>query len=150
VQPPIERVIKDETQGQVYLYSYDPDADLLFDLAVYEPTETNPCYERMSIPGRNKKDDGSSNDSLMALVKLKPVPVKHDTDLITVPDVDALTLMVQSLLFDEADDPQLADTYEAKAIRELNLMLRDTYPEDQTDVAIEPFSSTGIGYQQTF
>ena len=152
VQPPIERVIKDETEGQIYLYSYDPDAAVgndLFDLAVYEPTETNPTYERMSIPGR-ANTDGTTTDSIMALVKLKAIPVKHDTDLITVPDIDALTLMIQSLLFDEADQPDLADRYEAKAIRELNLMLRDTYPEDETPVAVEPFNATGIGYQKTF
>jgi hypothetical protein len=149
IQPPIERVIKDETQGQVYLYSYDPDNDLLFDLAVYEPSETNPCYERTAIPGR-AKDDGTTTDTIMALVKLKHVDVVHDTDLITVPDVDALKVMIQSALFDEADDPDRADQYEAKAIRELNLMLRDTYPEDQTDAAVEPFNSTGIGHQKTF
>lgn len=153
VQSPIERVIKDETQGQVYLYSYNPDGtegvDTLFDLAVYEPTETNPCYERMNIPGRASKD-GTTTDTVMALVKLKAIPVKHDTDLITIPDVDALTLMVQSLLFDESDQPDMADRYEAKAIRELNLMLRDTYPEDETPVAVEAFNSTGIGPQQVF
>lgn len=152
VQPPIERVIKDVTQGQVYLYAYDPNQPVgsdLFDLAVYAPTETNPCYERTSIPGRTSTD-GSTTDSVMALVKLKHIPVVHDTDLVTIPDVDALKVMIQSALFDEADDADKADRYEAKAIRELNLMLRDTYPEDQTPITNEPFNAIGVGPQQMF
>lgn len=149
IQPPIDRVIKDLTQGQVWLYAETPaDSETLTDLAVYEPGETNPAYERQSIPGYQAKD--GSTDSVLALVKLKPIPVRYDTDLITVPDLDALKVMIQSALFDEADDPDKADRYEAKAIRELNLMLRDQYPEDQTPVANEPFNATGIGHQQVF
>jgi hypothetical protein len=150
IQPPIGRVIKDETEGQVWLYAYDATNEWLEDLAIYEPTETNPWYERTFIGGSSPSGGSCSTITVMALVKLRHIPLKHDTDLVTVSNVDALKMMLQSILFDEADDPDKADRYEAKAIRELNLFTRNLYPEDQTPIVVEPFNATGIGPQQCF
>jgi hypothetical protein len=86
----------------------------------------------------------------MALVKLKHIDLVDDTDLVLVPSLAAIKFMLQSIVFEESNDAAMGAEYEAKAIRELNLQLRDEMPEQQTAVVIEPFNGTGIGTQQIF
>lgn len=144
IQTPIDRVIKDTTAGQIFLYAYNATDDELEDLAVYAPDETRPSYARYRIPGC--KDSAG----VMAMVKLKFVPVVNATDLVLIPSLDAIRYMMQSANLDDATDPGGADTYEAKAIRELNLQLRDEMPENKTAVNIDPFNASGVGPQQCF
>lgn len=144
VQTPIDRVIKDQTDGQVWLYAYNATLDELEDLAVYQPSEKNPSYARHNIPGC------ANNRGVMALVKLKHIDLVDDTDLVMVPSLAAIKFMLQAIVFEESNDAAMGAEYEAKAIRELNLQLRDEMPENQTAIVIEPFSGTGIGPQQIF
>jgi len=147
IQTPIDRVIKDQTDGQVWLYAYNADLDELEDLAVYQPSEKNPSYARHNIPGCPNTEN---NRGVMALVKLKHIDLVDDTDLVLVPSLAAIKFMLQSIVFEESNDAAMGAEYEAKAIRELNLQLRDEMPEQQTSVVIEPFNGTGIGTQQIF
>jgi hypothetical protein len=147
IQTPIDRVIKDQTDGQVWLYAYNADLDELEDLAVYQPSEKNPSYARHNIPGCPNTEN---NRGVMALVKLKHIDLVDDTDLVLVPSLAAIKFMLQSIVFEESNDAAMGAEYEAKAIRELNLQLRDEMPEQQTAVVIEPFNGTGIGTQQIF
>lgn len=151
VQGPIDRVlIQSGTVGRIWLYAYDPTEDLLFDLATYQAGETNPTYERMRIPGVTVSTNGTCSRSVMALVKLKFIKVVNDDDLVLIPNVGAIKTMYQALLFEDANDDERAAKYEARAIRELNLQLRDQYPEEQTSVAVEAFNGTGVGRQSMF
>jgi hypothetical protein len=147
IQTPIDRVIKDQTDGQVWLYAYNADLDELEDIAVYQPSEKNPSYARHNIPGCPNTEN---NRGVMALVKLKHIDLVDDTDLVLVPSLAAIKFMLQSIVFEESNDAAMGAEYEAKAIRELNLQLRDEMPEQQTAVVIEPFNGTGIGTQQIF
>lgn len=149
IQTPIDRVIKDATDGQVWLYAYNADLDELEDLAVYQPTEKNPTYARHRVPGWRSTSD-SCNAGVMAMAKLKHIDLVNDTDLVLIPSLSALEMMMQARFFEQANDTQHANEYEARAIRELNLQLRDDMPENQTAVSVEPFNSTWIGPQQCF
>ena len=75
-----------------------------------------------------------------ALVKLKFVPAKLDTDLVLIQNLDALKDMMQAIQFKEANDIASAREYELSAIRELNLELNDQTPLDQTPVSMQPFN----------
>jgi len=151
VQGPIDRVlIQDGTVGRIYLYAYDATEDLLTDLAVYQAGETNPTYERMRIPGVQTASNGTCSRSVMGLVKLKFIPVVNDEDLILIPNMGAIKTMYQALIFEDSNDDDRAARYEARAIRELNLQLRDQYPEDETSITVEAFNSTGVGRQSMF
>lgn len=151
VQKPIDRVIKDETIGRVWLYAYNATDDVLEDLAVYEPTETNPTYERTRIPGLVTASNSScDNTSVMAMVKLKYIPVKYDTDLVQIPSMPALKRMIQAINFEDANDFDEAAKAEVGAIRELNLQLADQFPITQTPVTVEPFNTTGVGRMRCF
>jgi hypothetical protein len=153
VQAPFDRIIKDETEGRVWLYGYNDTDDLLEDLAVYEPKETNPTYVRMRVPGAKSGGSCSSSScstAVMAIVKLQFIPAVNDEDLVLIPNTAALKTMVQAILFEDSLDAQQANDFEVRAIRELNLQLRDIVPEDQTGVSIEAFNGSSVGFQKMF
>lgn len=151
----IDRVIKDVTTGDVRLYAYNPVTDILEDLALYSPSETVPSYAKYQLhaqtwptttaPGQNTC---CPSMSVVALVKLKFIPVQVDSDLVLIQNIDALKDMLQSLRFKENGDYATAAQYEAQSIRELNLQLRDDNPEDQMPVEVDPFNGIGVGFQR--
>lgn len=75
-------VIKDETNYRVLVYSVDATSGAELAIAEYQPTELNPMYRVMKIPGFSQGSCGSgcSTSSLMAVVSLQHIPVKYDTD----------------------------------------------------------------------
>lgn len=136
----IDRVLKDETTGPVRLYAYDATNDVLEDVAVYEPSETNPQYtrHRVRLPCTCGTHCGDSK-SVVALVKLQFVEAKVDTDLVLIENLDALKDMIQSIKAKEARNLEEARELEASAIRELNLELQNQQNDDTMPVDIEPF-----------
>lgn len=154
----IDRVLKDETEGDVRLFAYDPVTDILDDIALYGPSETNPDYERYRLNAAtwpSTTTPGAPNCcntsfSVVALVKLRFFPVKHDTDLVIIDNVEAIKDMIQSIRFGEAGDFTNADKAEIRALRELNMQIADHNPEPQIAVSNDVFGSTGIGVQACF
>lgn len=133
----IDRVIKEVTQGQVLLYAYNATTGELVDLAVYDPGETSPTYTRYSlhvnmpdIAGGCSCSSCSTVHSIVALVKLRFIPVKFDSDLVIIDNLDMLKEMVQSIKFREQGDLQTALAFEASAVREGNRELEDNFPDD--------------------
>jgi len=149
----IDRVLKDTTQGNVLLYAYDAVNAVLEDLAVYQPSETNPDYVRHQLQTgccTGQQGDCPTAQSAVALVKLRFVPVKVDTDLVLIQNLDALKALMQAIKFGEAGDLANKRAYEADAIRELNLELQDSQPVDQIPIEVEPFNGVPLGHMQTF
>lgn len=153
----IDRVIKPVTNKRVMFYGFNQAANVLEDIATYEPSETNPQYQKfnLNIPRCNPSPTGTvgacgSSLPIIALVKLQFLPVMTGTDLVLFPP-DAIKEMYQSLRFAESGDVGQANAYEARAIRELNLELNELLNwDDAMPVTNEPFSNTGIGFQQCF
>jgi hypothetical protein len=141
----ISRVIKERTEGKVWLGEYDPVTNLMKDLAYYEPSETNPDYTKTWLVGCC-----STIKSVVALVKLKFIPVIHDTDLVLIQNLHALKLMMQAADFETANNRDLARQYEADAIRELNVELEDETPDSQIPVVVNVFGGTSIGQQHVY
>lgn len=135
----IERVLKDATTGNVRLYAYDAVADVLEDIAIYEPSETNPQYARyrLHLPCGSGTRCGVSQ-AVVALVKLQFIEASADTDLVLIQNLDALKDFIQSIKYKDANSPELAAQYEASAIRELNLELQNEQSDDSMPVSIEP------------
>jgi hypothetical protein len=142
---PILSVIKEVTQGNVILYSYDPTTQTMFDIANYQPGETNPQYRKSKLGERcffnnvSTPTSGVTNPSprhhkITALVKLAFVPVLSPYDFMLIDNIDALKLMIQSIRFEEDGDLANKDKCEAEAIRELNLELRTQFPQQSTVV----------------
>lgn len=149
----VDRVIKDTTQQELRLYAYNATDAVLEPLATYEPTETNPAFQKFMLRMDNGCWPGTCTNcdtqmGLAALVKLKYVPVVDDNDLILIDNLDALKLMMQSIKASEGQDFQSAKLYELEAVRELNHQLKDENPDDQISVNLDPFNGSFVGTQQ--
>lgn len=144
-------LLPDDLQQEVRLYAYNVADTVLEEIGTYEPGDENPSFERYSLSALNCGSCGcESLKSVVALVKLKYVPARVDNDLVLVENLDALKFMIQCIKAEEANDRDTARGYEADAIRELNLELRDQMPEDETPVSINCFSGIGAGIQKMF
>lgn len=149
----IDRVIKDQTQKNVPLFAYDPVNNVLEDLAVYEPSETNPSYERDRFSGAGNGGGCSSNSSccqtsVAALVKLRFIPARVDTDLIPISNIRALKFAIQAIKLEEANQDDKAMMKMNLAVHELNLDLEDQYPRDQTPVDTGFMGGAYVGSQK--
>lgn len=139
----IESVVRQPTSGMAYLYELDPATNLLHDLAVYWPHETNPRYRRSRILNHQAHFQNTTNPtntpcsvSIEALVKLQFTPLVSDLDFLLIDDLDAIKLGMQAVKMEEKSDSQGAEIKWVEAIRELNMELRDKFPDVQTSARI--------------
>jgi hypothetical protein len=147
----IERVIKQETEKPVFLYAYDPARDMLIDLAKYDPSETNPWYarDRLRTGCCNNLINGTTQTpfSVLALVKLKFIPVVADTDLVLIPSTMALKYAIQSVKYGDSQNADEAMKYMAMAIRELNHVMDNQIPQEDAAINTSFAGYERVGYQ---
>lgn len=143
----IDAVQRDETMMNTAVYAYDTVTGIQLDLAMYEPTETNPSYARDRLFAPNHRF-GCCDITVVALIKLAHVPVKADSDYVLIPSVMALKKAIQSIKFGEEGDLNNQEGYLQSAINELNMNLNNELPLNQTPVD-EGFMGEryGMGYQ---
>lgn len=145
----IDRVIKDMTTGPVRLYAFNSSANVLEDVAYYEPSETNPDYlrSRLSLPSLS-----TCTQAVIALVKLQFVPVFADTDPVLIGNITALKHMIQCIRCEEAQEVENARQFLVMAIDELNQELANANPETQIPVELNPLGHNqyGVGSQRMF
>ncbi len=136
----IDSVTREATQGMAYLYQYDPNTNVLRDLAAFQPYETNPRYRASRIANigqRGRKDsNGICQHSIEALVKLKFIPLKHDRDFLAISNRRALKLAIQAVKLGNANEDNLAQEKWALAVEELSLELENLQPKKQIPVRI--------------
>jgi hypothetical protein len=145
----IDRVLKDVTEGPVRLYGCDSANNVLEDLAVLEPSETRPWNVKSRL-NPQCCSGCATNLSVLALVKLKFIPVVNDYDWVLIDNLDALKMMMLSIRAEDATDYATKKQYEADAVAELNLQLWDEARDNQVPVETDPFAQTNIGCQQVF
>lgn len=138
-------VIKDETEGPVNVYGYNTVTDKLEDIAQYEPRDTLPSFSRYKLSGC-----GDCVKSIVALVKLRFIPVAVDTDLVLIDNEDALEMMVQSLKYRQAGDIASARASIIDAVEILNRQLEDSQPDDNIPVSIGGLQQSCVGVQRIF
>lgn len=134
---------KDITNELVRVYEHDTVLGTDRALAIYEPSETTPCYVRSFIDPLCAARCGTTCSqirSVTALVKLAFIPAMVDTDFLIIGNLDALELMVQSIK--ERRDSFRIEAIESEkaAIRELNHELR-THTGDKTHVQVSVFGN---------
>jgi hypothetical protein len=139
----ITSITREATEGMAYLYEYDPVTNVLRDLSVFEPNETNPQYRRSHCIGFPRITHTCDNDPnelryrrVEALVKLAFIPLKNDRDFLIIDDFDALKLACQSIKAEEGNNDSVAEAKMLKAVRELNFADRDAMPDNQTPVRV--------------
>lgn len=142
-------ITRQATTGLAYLYEYDPVANTLRDLAVFQPNETNPRFRRSRILNKplntNPPDaNGICWTNIDALVKIEFVPVVNVRDYLMIDDFDALKFMFQAINAEEARDYQSSETNIMQAVRELNFGLRNKNLDGQTPVFVDAMMGGGI------
>ena len=137
----IDAVQKDITQGPVSLYSYEPVSNTMLDLAIYEPSETNPSYAKDRLFPAGARECGCDM-TVIALIKLAFIPVTVDSDYVLIPSVSALKKAIQAIKFGEAGDVQNQAAFMQSAVNDLNSVMNNEIPIEQTPV------DTGFGGEQ--
>lgn len=135
----ITAVTREASSGLMYLYEYDAATDLMRDLAVYEPNETNPRY-RSSVISNScaipfcTDDNGVKTARMEALVKLDFQPLVNDNDFLLIDSFAALALGIQAIKLEQANDDDGALRKWMAAVAVLNQRTRNKQPELQTAI----------------
>jgi hypothetical protein len=146
----ITRVIKDETECPIRLFQYDTVNDVLIDMAVYQPSETNPQYIASKIGGMKcacPTSGCNGEQSIEVLFKLALLPLRDDTDISPIQNRKAIKLIIQSIKAEEGRHQEDAVINEARAIKEMNIQEKDFVPNDQLGVDLSPWGSAPLERQ---
>lgn len=129
----IDRVVKQVTQNRLRLYAYDSVNDWLYDLATYDAWETNPSYLRYQIytGAWNYGSCSTCQTAIVALVKLKQIPVRVSTDLILIDNVRALLNGIRAAKSEAAGAIDQSQGQWQCAIESLNRSLENSNPDQQ-------------------
>lgn len=126
----IESITREATEGPAYLYGYDPTLDILLDLGVYQPTETNPRWRASrivnfprNVNGPNTQQTCPSNEclcNLEALVKCKLLPVVAERDFLPISNFRAIKLGMQAIILEQSNNDAEATAKWLESVAELN------------------------------
>lgn len=108
----ITRITKAATTGYVNLYAVYPTTGQLFLLARYHPSQLRPQFRRFRIT--NSTVDSTA--VVLALVRLRHVPLVDPNDLLPVDNLQALRLAVMALEAEENKDFNTADATMTRAL----------------------------------
>lgn len=133
----IDRVVREATQKPTTLWAWNVADSVLEGLATYDPSETNPAYQRyrLNLPTSQNEDGSQRHRSIVALVKLAFQPVRYDTDIVLIGNRTALKYAMQGALAAEGNDDATFARKLTMAIAELNAQLRDNNWLNQTTIA---------------
>lgn len=142
----VDRVVKDETDGDVLVYQYNVAGGFMLDFARYQATECSPTYITTVLRGacnNFRQQPNGANDGCVrcveSLVAMEFVPFKFDDDLVQIDTEDAIRDMVLSIRKKDQGDLPGAQGYEMSALRELNFQMKQRYPDEQFIVNFRPF-----------
>lgn len=124
----LESITREPTESLAYLYAYDPALDIQYDLAVFQPQETNPRYRASRIvnglySGQNGNVNGQNGEcstNIEALVKVLLFPVKNDRDFLPLSNFRALKLGMQAVQLEQSNNDSNAVAKWLEAVAELN------------------------------
>jgi hypothetical protein len=122
----VTSVAKPETTGYVTLDTYDPETSQVYYLSKYAPNETHPAYCRYKVINSYISKDGTCNNNILCLVKLKHVDMSEDDDVLVVQNIDAIKSMVIAIREEDANRLENAMSYEAKAVAMLNESMQNS------------------------
>lgn len=144
----IDRVFRDETQGDIFMFAYDPTRDMWWDLAKYAPDEVNPSYAKDNLYGCGFPCGENAPRSVVALAKLQFIPVNHDNDLVLCPSPMALKFAIQAIKAGEADDDAAYASKILLAVNELNHILDNETPPEDAPINSHFAGHECIGFQR--
>ena len=153
----IDYIVRDPTTMMVDVYAYNASTNLLEDIAHYEPGETTPTYSRYKLniqwptcgTGTVQPNCCGTKRGVVMMVKLRFIDAQQPNDLVLVPCVDALKLMVMTIIAEDSRDRNSARALEKDAIEVMNRELENNSPDDQFAVSNESLGA-GVRSNQCF
>lgn len=118
----IASIVKPETTGYVTLYGYDSATKHMYVLGKYHPDETQPSYRRYKITGRISS---TQVDCVACRVKLRYLPMKHDSDVLLIQNLPALRTMCQAIHARNMGNTQDGLVRQMDAVRMLDKQLEN-------------------------
>lgn len=118
-------IIKPKTKGRVRLYAYDPNNGNFLLLAVYQPYDTNPSFQKYAIGGRgrnglwNQTFNRATDQRLTLFVKKKFYKLEGENELVEFP-IEALTFACKANTYKLASDNSGFSENLSLAVAELN------------------------------
>ena len=134
----ISAISKPLTKGYITLMGIDLSTKAVYQLAKYQPGETNPGYHRYKVVNANLV----SGSSIKTIVKMRYVPAIDDNDPLLIQNIPALKSMLQSLRANDARQMDEAITYKKECIWLLNQQLAKGEP-NENEFTVE--DSFGLG-----
>lgn len=110
------RIVKSETAVAAQLYSVDTTSSTATLIAVYAPSETNPAYQRYSLP-----HFPSNVNVARILSRLTFEPLTEDTDIVIPNRVGALKMGLIALNYEDKNQGETADDYWARGLHIIDL-----------------------------
>lgn len=141
---------KDVLVGDLRVYEVDTELGTQNCLAIFEPSETTPCYRRYYIGGLPSNCcPGETTIQVTAVVKYAFVPVQVDEDWLLIDNIPALKRACESIRYGEIDNPQaqaMAASKWREAIKLLNNQLDHAYGRQRPAINFAPFGSDRLEY----
>lgn len=140
----ITSVVRQQTQANVLAYEVDPTGGYVRDLALWEPSETNPRYRKSIVNGFNclptacAETDGVRWRSFEAMVKLQFIPVVAENDFLAIDNFPALKFAIQAIKLEEANQDEAAEIKMIKSVEAMNFRDRNKSPGTQLVVRVTP------------
>lgn len=120
----IDSIVKPVTAGYVTLFSYDPTTYNMWYLSKYAPHETQPGYHRYRMTGTRYDRE----ECITALVKMRFVPMEHDTDVCPIQNRFAIRMMCKSVHEFNFGEERKAAVFYSQALRSLDRELANSEP----------------------
>lgn len=134
----VTHIAKDLTVGNVRAWQYLPATGQGNLVGLFSGSVTSPEFPFSRL--RHWRDCPTECHWISALVKLGFQAVAQPSDILSIDNLDAIKVMVQSMKAREHGDNQTADQYESNAIRRLNMQVETRFPLDQVVARNETFS----------
>lgn len=137
----VTRVVKPRTRGYVTLYAVDTINNYMYFLAKYHPDETVPSYRRYQITNACC----SNYTNILALVKLRYVPLVSAEDVLPIDSLQALKFMIMALREENAANLAGSEALEDKARRILEARQASRNMTNGTPVILNQDYRTSLG-----
>jgi hypothetical protein len=143
----VTEVLKPETANYISLFAVvvsnsAPETTHFSFLAKYHPRETIPSFRRYMVT--NSKDSGYMS-SILALVKLRNVPLIDGDDLLPIDSMQSLKLMVMAISEENKGNLQGSMNLEAQAIAVMMKRERSRTQSDGMPVILNSEYRTSLG-----
>jgi hypothetical protein len=146
----IDRVVCTKTNSIKRLWAFNSTTGDLQEIAIYDPAETNPDFQRSRISNARHYGIGNGMETVIALIKLAKLPIINPNDPLIISNRGALLDGFRAVKAEDANNPALALSCWKSAIEKMNRQLENDSPDDNFSVQNNTWGSDRCFTQHCF